>query len=367
MPVLVRTAALTALFSLTLLHRPPALAQQADGKTDSKLDSGVPGSIMSPCPLPKWPTESLRRNQTGAVMLSFLIAEDGSVVDAKIVESSGYPLLDEAAMEGLRPCKLRPKIKDGVPTAAWVKMQYIWTLEDAEPPTKSQVTTFLKDARRGDATAQYLLGTYYAEAPRQEQDLPQSVHWLRAAAEQGHIKAQLQLGIALMRGKGEPANLPAAAGYLAKAAAEGNASAQHILGEMNMAGLGIPQDIPAARALLKQSAARDYSPGMASYGTLLLKAPETELERDDAVHWLRKAAARENPQAIYTLGTAYEEGNGVPRDYAQAASLYKRAIAGGVRRAQLALARLYENGQGVAADAEKAHQLRLSADLPQSK
>lgn len=84
---------------------------------------------FSTCAKPDWPKASLRNEETGTVTLSFLIGVDGRVIESKIDKSSGFRELDKAAVNGIGRCKFKPGMTDGKPEQAWMKMQYVWTLE----------------------------------------------------------------------------------------------------------------------------------------------------------------------------------------------------------------------------------------------
>lgn len=81
------------------------------------------------CAKPVWPKQSLRDENQGAVNLAFLIGTDGKVVDSKVVKSSGFAPLDEAAREGIEKCTFIPATEDGAPVQTWMQMQYVWTLK----------------------------------------------------------------------------------------------------------------------------------------------------------------------------------------------------------------------------------------------
>ncbi|MDL2357118.1 MAG: M56 family metallopeptidase [Pseudomonadota bacterium] len=81
------------------------------------------------CAKPLWPKESLRNEHQGTVTLAFKISTDGQVEESKLRKSSGYPLLDEAARVGIEKCRFRPATQGGQPVAAWMNMQYVWTLK----------------------------------------------------------------------------------------------------------------------------------------------------------------------------------------------------------------------------------------------
>lgn len=83
----------------------------------------------SSCAKPDYPPASLRAQETGIVVLSFLIGVDGLVHDSKVERSSGYRRLDEAARRGLGLCKFRPATVDGKPEQAWARIEYEWKIE----------------------------------------------------------------------------------------------------------------------------------------------------------------------------------------------------------------------------------------------
>ena len=55
------------------------------------------------------------------------------------------------------------------------------------------VKWFRKAAERGDADAQFMLGTFYENGEGVPQDYAEAVKWLRKAAEQGHAEAEMML------------------------------------------------------------------------------------------------------------------------------------------------------------------------------
>ncbi|MFL6710711.1 MAG: TonB family protein [Massilia sp.] len=80
------------------------------------------------CSKPLWPKQSLRDENTGTVLLGFLVDEHGKVLDSTVKKSSGFAPLDEAARTGISKCSFKPATLDGKPVQEWMQMQYIWTL-----------------------------------------------------------------------------------------------------------------------------------------------------------------------------------------------------------------------------------------------
>src|SRR3954464_2552466 len=81
------------------------------------------------CQRPDYPPASRRANETGTVLLNFLIDVNGKIVESKVERSSGHLRLDEAARAALGLCKFMPATVDGKPTRAWARIEYVWRLE----------------------------------------------------------------------------------------------------------------------------------------------------------------------------------------------------------------------------------------------
>ena len=137
-------------------------------------------------------------------------------------------------------------------------------------------------AQQGDARAQFLLGSLYAQGHGVPQDYGTAAQWFRQAAEQGHVGAQYNLGVRYHEGRGVPRDPSQAAEWFRRAAQQGFARAQYNLGVLYANGDGVPRDA------------------------------------SQAAQWFRRAADQEDAKAQYTLGLLYVEGVGVPQDYGEA-------------------------------------------------
>ncbi len=80
------------------------------------------------CRKPEYPSISRRLEETGTVVLNFLIDLDGKVVDSNVAQSSGKNRLDEAARQALALCNFKPGTVDGKPEKSWAQIRYTWTL-----------------------------------------------------------------------------------------------------------------------------------------------------------------------------------------------------------------------------------------------
>ena len=97
-------------------------------------------------------------------------------------------------------------------------------------------------AEKGDATAQFSLGTLYAEGEGVEQNDATAFMWFQRAANQGNAAAQYNVGASYAAGAGVEKSDADAAKWFQRAADQGMAFAQLNLGLLYAAGNGVPQD-----------------------------------------------------------------------------------------------------------------------------
>lgn len=319
---------------------------------------------FSTCAKPDYPLASLRAGQVGAVVLAFLIGSDGTVKDAKLVTSSGFPLLDMAAQDGVRRCRFKPSRVDGKAVEAWMKMQYVWSLGGLDPAQNAAgLAAARTGAERGAPASQHHLGLIYMEGTGVARNPAEALAWWRKSAQQGYVPAYLSLGQASQTGDGAEPDPAQALIWFRKAAEHGLPEAQHMVGYMLMGDAGVAADKEAARESFRKAAARGWAPAQARYGIMLLedKVPDS---MEQGLALLRKAVAQGDNAGRFSLARCYETAHGVPLDLAKAAALYETAAFGGNKPAQQAIAMMYERGEGVVADAVKADQWRKAAEIP---
>lgn len=104
-----------------LNHEPPAQLEAEPQPATSIVSNVVlPRSNRArPLSHPIYPPASRRLGETGTVVLKLHVLEDGSVGDAIIEKSSGYPDLDYSAMYESFRWKLDPGTVDGQPQRMW--------------------------------------------------------------------------------------------------------------------------------------------------------------------------------------------------------------------------------------------------------
>ena len=96
-----------------------------------------------------------------------------------------------------------------------------------EKPLPKDLPSLLKLAEKGDALAQFNLGSMYDNGEGVEQDFKEAVKWYRKAAEQGHANAQNTLGWMYGRGLGVEQNNVIAYAWWDIAAVNGQQNAKN--------------------------------------------------------------------------------------------------------------------------------------------
>lgn len=76
------------------------------------------------CTKPPYPAESQELEEEGTVTLGITTDVDGKVVEIKIIQSSGFSRLDDAAKQAFGRCEFNPGTVDGVPEKTTATVQY---------------------------------------------------------------------------------------------------------------------------------------------------------------------------------------------------------------------------------------------------
>jgi protein TonB len=79
------------------------------------------------CATPEWPREALRYEIEGVTTIHFEIDAGGSVARPVVRKSSGWKLLDDAAMRGLSKCQFLPNLEEAQDGRQF-PIQYVWKL-----------------------------------------------------------------------------------------------------------------------------------------------------------------------------------------------------------------------------------------------
>lgn len=114
----------------------PDSARTNTMSAEQDLRKTHPGFLFNPPP--PYPPMARRRNQAGTVLLAILVDKSGQVRKALVVESSGTPMLDRAAVGGVASWRFEPGRHGSKPVAAWVEVPVRFCLREASPLFKIQ-------------------------------------------------------------------------------------------------------------------------------------------------------------------------------------------------------------------------------------
>jgi len=80
-------------------------------------------------PPPEYPRIARRRGYEGTVILEVLVDRKGRVKNMRLLKSSGYKILDRAALDSVKKWLFEPAQRGGKETEAWVKIPIRYQLE----------------------------------------------------------------------------------------------------------------------------------------------------------------------------------------------------------------------------------------------
>ena len=80
-------------------------------------------------PIPEYPMIARKRGYQGTVILEVLVSREGRVEDASLSTSSGYSVLDQAALTSVKTWRFDPGTRGGEKVDMWVKVPVRFQLE----------------------------------------------------------------------------------------------------------------------------------------------------------------------------------------------------------------------------------------------
>ncbi|MEK7866513.1 MAG: energy transducer TonB [Planctomycetota bacterium] len=113
---------------------PAPSAQTVEGNSDidqAATDQGAesaPDYLLNPDP--RYPEAARRRGTEGVVLLEVLVLANGTAGAVRIARTSGSVLLDDAALEGVRPWRFKPAMHAGVPVDSTLTVSVRFRLQD---------------------------------------------------------------------------------------------------------------------------------------------------------------------------------------------------------------------------------------------
>ncbi len=159
-------------------------------------------------------------------------------------------------------------------------------------------------AERGEAEAQFVLGSMYLLGLGTAIDDAAALRWYAAATEQDHVWACYDLAWMRENARGGPADLAAAEVHHRNCAALGNTASMGALANLSFGALADRIPKSEASAWLRKAAERGDLYGAGWLGNVLLYGKGVPADRAEAVKWLEVASARGDTAANYDLAFA---------------------------------------------------------------
>jgi len=92
----------------------------SDTSAASFIQEAIPRYRDNPPPV--YPRVARRRGHQGTVLLEVLVDRNGGVQDLRVLQSSGYTTLDEAALASVKNWSFEPGMKGSSPMDMWVRL-----------------------------------------------------------------------------------------------------------------------------------------------------------------------------------------------------------------------------------------------------
>jgi TPR repeat protein len=174
---------------------------------------------------------------------------------------------------------------------------------------------WLSGAKRGDTTAQRVVGDFYRRGVGVERSAAEAEHWLGEASAQGDTVAMVRLGGLILENPDNGARFPQAFELFRVAARQGNTDAEYNLGVCLRRGLGVTPNREEAEGHYRRAARSGHESAQLALGDLIAESAASEAEWRDACHWYQLAADHGNVTAKARLADI--EASRLPRSRKQ--------------------------------------------------
>ena len=221
----------------------------------------------------------------------------------------------------------------------------------------------LKDAEKGDSTAQYLLGKAYLLSEGVNQDLKEAEVWLKKAAKQNILEAYSALGVLYEIKEDWQKSFDSYKTAAENGIPEGECALAEIYYYLDSPGrnsplqskygdIGIKRDYKKAFELFTKASAKILGGGknqataLYNLGMMYIHGQGTEQNYEDGLFWLKSSAAFDYADAEYAIGMVYHKGLGVQKNLNEAFVWYKKAADRDHPEAQFSIVGFYGKGWG---------------------
>lgn len=195
------------------------------------------------------------------------------------------------------------------------------------------IQSITKLANQGYATAQVILGIYYANGDAVEQDKSKALQFVGKAATQKLSEAQLVMGM-------WEDDIEKGIKWLEQAAEQDNPTALMGLANLYIEGEHMKQDYSKALNLYER-AARLSTAAQFLLGNIYWDSKLVNPNKEKAIQLFTTAAENNDIEAQMILGSLYMDGDGVNKDYVQSLHWFTKAAEQGNADVQFLLARIY--------------------------
>ena len=165
------------------------------------------------------------------------------------------------------------------------------------PPAETGPEALRSAAARGDAIAQFIVASRYADGAGVAPDAAKAAFWYEQAAESGLAPAQYRLGTLYERGLGVAQDAGTALSWYERAARQGNVKSMHNAAVILAAGSAGKPDYAKALPLFRQAAERGLRDSQFNLAILLERGLGTAADTSQAYFWYRLSAAQGDAQA----------------------------------------------------------------------
>jgi len=123
---------------LASLTPPPTPAPAEVQSTEIAAARSTTDPLIPPRPVagmetnraPAYPEMALRRHEAGRVMLRVSVSAHGRPLEVDVAQSSGFPILDAAALSAVRQWQFVPAMQAGTPVAAVAEVPVRFQIEN---------------------------------------------------------------------------------------------------------------------------------------------------------------------------------------------------------------------------------------------
>lgn len=177
-------------------------------------------------------------------------------------------------------------------------------------------------AERGDALAQYYVGSLYEDGLGVKRDASEALQWYLKADAKGCFGAAGQIGYLYSNLSLNKIDIPRstheAKRWYLKSAQGGDPEGQYKIGDMYFFGESVAKDLAEARRWLLKSAAWEHPLAQERLGQIYDEGLGVEKDEEEAFKWYRAAAEQGFGLGAFKIGRFYFEGRVVPVDYGEA-------------------------------------------------